>query len=167
MSNLQVTIDGHTYDVMLNLPSPNGSGYEVEVDGQRVKVLLPEAALLHGELEWLVVDERPYEFVMDPHLTWIKAFSGLHRLEIRDLDAVVSRPRSGDGRVKAPIPGLITHIRVQVGESVEAGSSILVLEAMKMENEIRAPLSGVVTAVHVTPGQTVARDEVLVEIGNP
>jgi biotin carboxyl carrier protein len=166
MSNLQVTIDGHVYEVTLNLPSPNGSGYEVEVDGERVKVLLPEVVRLNGELEWLVVGERPYEFVLDPHLGWIKAFSGLHRLEIKDLDAQVSRPRSGDGRVKAPIPGLITHIRVQVGDSVEAGQSILVLEAMKMENEIRAPLSGVVTAVHVTPGQTVARDEVLVEIGN-
>jgi len=167
MSNLQVTIDGHTYDVMLNLPSPNGSGYEVMVDGERLKVLLPELALLNGEVEWLVVGERPYEFVIDPHLGWIKAFSGLHRLEVHDLDAQVSRPCSGDGRVKAPIPGLITQLRVQVGQSVEAGQSILVLEAMKMENEIRAPLSGVVTAVHVTPGQTVARDEVLVEIGNP
>lgn len=167
MSNLQVTIDGHTYDVALNLPSPNGSGYEVEVDGERLKVLLPESALCNGEMEWLVVGERPYEFVLDPHLTWIKAFSGLHRLEIKDLDAQVSRPRSGDGRVKAPIPGLITHLRVQVGDSVEAGNSILVLEAMKMENEIRAPVRGVVTAVHISPGQTVARDEVLVEIGNP
>ncbi|GIK58728.1 MAG: biotin attachment protein [Chloroflexi bacterium] len=167
MSNLQITIDEHTYEVVLNLPSPNGSGYEVMVDGERVKVLLPEAALHNGELEWLVVGERPYEFVMDPHLTWIKAFSGLHRLEIKDLDAQVSRPRSGDGRVKAPIPGLITHLRVQVGDAVEAGISILVLEAMKMENEIRAPLSGVVTAVHVAAGQTVARGEVLVEIGNP
>lgn len=167
MSNLQVTIDGHTYEVMLNLPSPNGSGYEVIVDGERLKVLLPESALCNGEMEWLVVGERPYEFVLDPHLTWIKAFSGLHRLEIKDLDAQVSRPRSGDGRVKAPIPGLITHLRVQVGDSVEAGNSILVLEAMKMENEIRAPVRGVVTAVHISPGQTVARDEVLVEIGNP
>lgn len=165
MSNLQIIIDGHTYDVMLNLPSPNGSGYEVVVNGERVKVKLPEAAQPNGEFEWLVVDERPYEVVIDPHLTWIKAFSGLHRLEIKDLDAQVNRPRSGDGRVKAPIPGLITHIRVQAGDQVEAGKSLLVLEAMKMENEIRAPRRGTVTAVHVSPGQTVARDEVLVEIG--
>jgi biotin carboxyl carrier protein len=167
MSNLQITIDGYSYDVILNLPSPNGSGYEVEVNGEQLKVLLPESALRNGELEWLVVGERPYEFVIDPHLTWIKSFRGLHRLEIKDLDAQVSRPRSGDGRVKAPIPGLITHLRVRAGDQVEAGKPLLVLEAMKMENEIRAPLSGVVTAVHVSPGQTVTRDEVLVEIGNP
>lgn len=54
-----------------------------------------------------------------------------------------------DGRVKSPIPGLVAHIRVQVGDRVEAGQPILVLEAMKMENEIRAPVKGVVTAVHV------------------
>lgn len=164
MSNLRVTIDGQPYEVMLNLPSSNGSGYTVVVNGEEVRVLLPESALLHGELEWLVVDERPYEVVIDPNLTWIKAFSGIHRLEIEDLDTRVNRPRSGDGRVKAPIPGLITHVRVQVGDSVEAGRALLVLEAMKMENEIRAPRSGTISALHVSPGQTVARNEVLVDI---
>jgi biotin carboxyl carrier protein len=134
------------------------------VNGERVRVQLPDAAALTGEMEWLVVDDRPYEIVIDPNLTWIRAHSGLHRLEIKDLDALVSRPRSGDGRVKAPIPGLITTIRIGVGDVVEAGQSILVLEAMKMENEIRAPRGGTVTAIHVAPGQTVARDEVLLEI---
>lgn len=164
MSHLRVTIDGHVYDVTLHLPSSNGLGYEVVVNGAPVRVKLPETALLNGELEWLLVDERPYEVVIDPHLTWIKAFSGLHRLEIVDREAAVSRPCSGDGRVKAPIPGLIAQVRVAVGERVEAGQPLLVLEAMKMENEIRAPLAGVVTAVHVQPGQTVEGKAVLVEI---
>jgi biotin carboxyl carrier protein len=164
MSRLQVTIDGHPYDVELYLPSPNGSGYEARVNGKRVRVQLPDAAAPTGQMEWLVVDDRPYEIVLDPNLTWIKAHSGLHRLEIKDLDALVSRPRSGDGRVKAPIPGLISTVRVSVGDIVEAGQPILVLEAMKMENEIRAPREGTVTAVHVAPGQTVARNEVLLEI---
>jgi biotin carboxyl carrier protein len=164
MSRLQVTIDGHSYDVELNLPSPNGSGYEAMVNGKRVRVQLPDAAALTGEVEWMVVDDRPHEIVIDPNLAWIKAHSGLHRLEIKDLDALVSRPRSGDGRVKAPIPGLISNVRVNVGDVVEAGQPILVLEAMKMENEIRATREGTVTALHVTPGQTVARNEVLLEI---
>jgi biotin carboxyl carrier protein len=164
MSRLQVTIDGHSYEVELNLPSPNGSGYEASVNGKRVQVRVPEVSFPNEELEWLVVNERPYEIVIDPNLTWIKAHSGLHRLEIKDLDALVSRPRSGDGRLKAPIPGLISNVRVNVGDAVEAGQPILVLEAMKMENEIRATREGTVTALHVTPGQTVVRNEVLLEI---
>jgi biotin carboxyl carrier protein len=164
MSKLQVTIDGHAYNVELYLPSPNGSGYEALVNGKRVHVRVPDTVLLNGELDWLVVDDRPYEMVIDPNLTWIKAHSGLHRLEIKDLDALVSRPRSGDGRLKAPIPGLITAVRVNVGDTVQSGQPILVLEAMKMENEIRAPKEGRVSAVHIVPGQTVARNELLVEI---
>ncbi|NJN54151.1 MAG: biotin/lipoyl-binding protein [Anaerolineae bacterium] len=167
MSNLRVTIDGHAYDINLNLPAVNGAGFEVIVNGETVRVQLPDISQSGREMEWLIVDERPYEIVLDPDLTWIKAFSGIHRLEIKDLDATTSRPRSGDGRIKAPIPGLITAIRVQVGDVVQVGQPILVLEAMKMENEIRAPLRGVVTAVHVQPGQTVAGSAVLVEIGNP
>lgn len=165
MSNLRVTVDGHTFDVVLNLPSPGGQGYEVMVNGERAQVLLPESELLHGELAWLVIDDRPYEIAIDPNLAWIKAPSGVHRLGIEDRDALVSQPQSGDGRVKAPIPGLITRVCVQVGDRVEAGHAILVLEAMKMENEIRAPRSGIVNALPITPGQTVARNEVLVEIG--
>lgn len=164
MSNLQITIDGHTYDITLDMPSHNGTGFMAEVNGQEVKIFVPDFDTAGLETEWMMVDGRPYELAIDPHLHWIKAFSGLHRLEIKDLDAVVSRPRSGDGRVKAPIPGLMTQIRVNVGDEVAVGQPILVLEAMKMENEIRAPRMGRVTAVHVTPGQTVVRGEVLVEI---
>lgn len=165
MSDLQVTIDGHVYDVSLDLPSSNGSGYDVIVNGKRVRVLLPETALVQGEMEWLLVDERPYEVVIDPKLQWIKAFSGIHRLAIRDLDAIETRARGGNGRIKSPIPGLITRVNVVEGDSVKAGQPILVLEAMKMENEIQATSEGVVTAVHVQPGQTVIQNELLVEIG--
>jgi len=164
MSHLQVKIDGHKYDINLNLPAVNGEGFEVIVNGEAVRVQLPDTSQSGREMEWLIVNERPYEIVIDPDLHWIKAFSGIHRLEVRDQDTITHRPHNGDGRVKSPIPGLIANIRVQVGDRVEAGQPILVLEAMKMENEIRAPVRGVVTAVHVQPGQTVVGQMVLVEI---
>ncbi|MCA9971009.1 MAG: biotin/lipoyl-binding protein, partial [Anaerolineales bacterium] len=107
---------------------------------------------------------RPYEIVFDAQLSWIRAYSGLHRVAVRDLGAAVARPRSRDGRVKAPIPGLVTRVLVAAGEAVAAGQPLLVLEAMKMENEIRAPRDGVVTAVHVYAGQSVAREMVMVEV---
>jgi biotin carboxyl carrier protein len=67
--------------------------------------------------------------------------------------------------VKAPIPGLITRVFVEPGATVQAGQRLLVLEAMKMENEVRAPRGGVVQQVNVHPGQSVNLSEVMVEIG--
>jgi biotin carboxyl carrier protein len=83
---------------------------------------------------------------------------------VRDRETHSVRPASGDGRVKAPIPGLITRLHVENGQFVEAGQSVLVLEAMKMENDIRAPKDGMIRQIHIKPGQTVVLNEVLVEI---
>ena len=72
---------------------------------------------------------------------------------------------SRDGRVKAPVPGLITRILVQPGEKVEAGQPLLVLEAMKMENEIKAPRNGTLLQLNTQTGKTVTLGDVLAEIG--
>ena len=116
------------------------------------------------ETEWLIVDGRPYEIVFDPDLHWVKTNNSVHRVEVRDLEALVNRRHSGDGRVKAPIPGLITRLLVESGQRVEAGQPLLVLEAMKMENEICAPRAGVLSQLHVTVGQNVAHRRLLCEI---
>ena len=76
----------------------------------------------------------------------------------------MARPVSGDGRVKAPIPGLIAQVLVTPGQVVEAGQTLLVLEAMKMENEIRSPRTGTVRQIKIQPGQTVTLAELLIEI---
>jgi pyruvate carboxylase subunit B len=62
------------------------------------------------------------------------------------------------------MPGTIVDVKVKVGDKVEPGDGVLVIEAMKMENEIQAPLSGVVISVHVKKGDSVSPDETLVEI---
>ncbi len=67
-------------------------------------------------IEWMVVGDHPYELVLDRHLRWLQANDGRHTIEVRDLDATVTRPVSGDGRVKAPIPGLITRLMVDEGQ---------------------------------------------------
>ena len=66
------------------------------------------------------------------------------------------------GVVTAPLPGVVSEIRVAEGERVGAGSVLLVLEAMKMENEIYAPVEGVVGKVYVEVGQQVGRGDRLV-----
>jgi len=75
------------------------------------------------------------------------------------------RPRpSHAGHITTSMPGSIVAVKVKVGDKVNAGDGVLVIEAMKMENEIQAATSGIVVAVHVAQGDTVTPDESLLEI---
>ena len=66
-----------------------------------------------------------------------------------------------EGSVVAPMPGKITEIKVKVGDSVSQGDVLLILEAMKMENELVAPKSGKVKEIRVNAGETVNRGDIL------
>ena len=66
--------------------------------------------------------------------------------------------------IKAPLPGVITEICVNVGDEVNAGDTVVVLEATKMANNIEAEKAGKITAICVKPGQTVMEDDALVVI---
>ncbi|MBQ8655534.1 MAG: acetyl-CoA carboxylase biotin carboxyl carrier protein subunit [Prevotella sp.] len=69
-----------------------------------------------------------------------------------------------ENAVKAPLPGTIIEIKVAVGDEVQAGDTVIVLEAMKMANNLEAEKSGKVTAILVQPGQSVMEDDALVVI---
>jgi len=69
------------------------------------------------------------------------------------------------GHVSAAMPGNIVEVLVKEGDSVEAGQSVLIAEAMKMETEVHANIAGTVQAVHVSKGDRVTPGEVLIEIG--
>ena len=66
--------------------------------------------------------------------------------------------------IKSPIPGLIFDVTVKEGQEVQAGDILVIVEAMKMENELRAPRAGVIQATHVAPGDSVDTGRVLVTI---
>lgn len=66
--------------------------------------------------------------------------------------------------IKAPMPGLVIKVNVAEGSGVNAGDSLVIVEAMKMEHELRAACHGVVAKVHVTPGQQVDAFQTLVEL---
>lgn len=78
--------------------------------------------------------------------------------------AVPVAAEAGAGAVLAIMPGKIIRVMVEVGQQVEEGEPVCVLEAMKMENELHARQGGSVRAVHVRPGEDVEKDQVLVEI---
>jgi biotin carboxyl carrier protein len=78
--------------------------------------------------------------------------------------ALAPAPGGGSGDVRAPISGLVLSVAVTEGQRVTAGTVVLVLEAMKMENEVFAPIDGVVTKVRVAPQQEVAQGDPLIVI---
>ena len=83
---------------------------------------------------------------------------------IRQLSAAAAPP-VGPAPLVAPMPGLIVRVNVAAGDTVQAGQGLVVMEAMKMENELRAAAAGVVKAVRVAPGTAVERGATLVELG--
>jgi biotin carboxyl carrier protein len=70
----------------------------------------------------------------------------------------------GGGKLNAPMPGKILKVLVNNGSTVKAGDPVIILEAMKMENELKSPVDGTLIAVHVDEGQSVEKNELLLEI---
>ena len=67
------------------------------------------------------------------------------------------------GKITVPLAGVLIEARVAVGDSIVAGQAVLVIEAMKMQNEIQAPLAGTVTAIHFAAGTRVEKGDVVLE----
>lgn len=78
--------------------------------------------------------------------------------------AVTAAPAGGE-QILSPMPGNILNVNVKVGDAVKKGQVLLILEAMKMENEIMAPKDGTITSVNVQNGSTVESGALLVTIG--
>lgn len=82
---------------------------------------------------------------------------------IREMGAATAGP-SGPAPIRAPMPGLVLRMSVSVGDEVHAGQGVVVMEAMKMENELRAVGPGRVRAILVQPGTAVEKGALLVEL---
>jgi biotin carboxyl carrier protein len=78
--------------------------------------------------------------------------------------AASSTGSSAGSKLKAPMPGRVVRVLVKVGERVERGAPVIIVEAMKMENEMHAPATGAVLTVHVAEGATVDAGQLLVEL---
>ncbi|MDM0089675.1 MULTISPECIES: acetyl-CoA carboxylase biotin carboxylase subunit [unclassified Variovorax] len=107
-------------------------------------------------------------YACEGHVLWLLIGGSVHRIENRShAPDARDRDRGGDGRVRASMNGRVIAVHVGVGDGVEAGQPVAVLEAMKMEHVHAAPLSGVVAAVHVSAGDQMNAGRVMVEIQPP
>jgi len=152
----------------------------IEADGVRVDGALLPAVLepLPGTpLRMLRLGDRTMVFSVESSArgTWDLGYRG-ERWEASVIDERTrhirsltggGRERAGAGEVKAPMPGLVLRILVEPGERVEAGTGLVVLEAMKMENQIKAPVAGVVQAVRAEAGTAVEKGQILVILAPP
>jgi glutaconyl-CoA/methylmalonyl-CoA decarboxylase subunit gamma len=141
-------------------------GYEVVI-GDRTYNVDAEAA--QAGLHSLRIDGSQHEVAVrrqDEDTWWVSTAHGAGPVEVTDpLTHLAAQTRGGPGgrrrqTVKAYMPGRVVTLLVEEGQEVTTGQGILVLEAMKMENEIRAEHEGTVTKIHVQPGQAV-------DLGNP
>ena len=109
----------------------------------------------------VVVEDRDVE-ALDQQRFDLEALDERTRA-IRELSGASSGP-VGPAPLKAPMPGLIVRINVQVGDPVQAGQGLVVMEAMKMENELRAQAAGKVKAIIASPGTAVEKGALLIEL---
>ena len=103
-----------------------------------------------------------YSMWSDDHRFEVEALDERRRA-INDLSAAAAT-QSGPAPLIAPMPGLVVRVNVVPGDQVLAGQPLVVMEAMKMENELRSSSSGVVSAIRAQPGAAVEKGTVLVEL---
>ena len=146
----EATIDGEV--VAAHLEDIDGTPVRLVTIGSEVHRVVARRGAVRGS----------YTLWVDGHRFEGEALDERTRT-IRDITAAASKS-TGPAPVVAPMPGLIVRVSVSVGDDVEAGQALVVMEAMKMENELRSSASGKVRAVHVAPGKTVEKGTVLVEL---
>lgn len=165
MSKLTITTNERSYEFEL-LDEPERirvNGVEYLVDFLKVS----------GKLYSLILEGRTYELQLQREGEWttVSGNGFEHRLLVKDERwNILTKLGQAKGvkesslEIKAPMPGLVTRVHVRKGDSVSEGQGLIVLEAMKMENEIRAPLLGVVKDVLVAEGIPVERGDLLVRL---
>lgn len=147
----------------------------VTVDGEPVDVDLarlgagPVRSLRVGGASHRLVARRAGTESWDLHLSGRRVRAQVvdeRTRAIREMAGAVAGP-SGPRPILAPMPGMVVRIEVAEGDRVRAGQGVVIVEAMKMENELVAQADAIVTRVHVAEGQAVEKDQLLVDLAPP
>jgi acetyl-CoA/propionyl-CoA carboxylase biotin carboxyl carrier protein len=173
---LVVTADGRDHTVIVDGPGEDGR-FRISIDGAEQRV--DARALRPGTWSLVITGTggtggtgKSYVVDLDRRRTGIVASVGDSETMLQVEDALHKRLASAAGTrpaprgeaLRAPIAGKVVKVLVAVGDHVAAGTAVIVLEAMKMENELAAERGGTVSAIHKAAGQAVDTGDLLVEI---
>ena len=156
-----IAIDGKNYRLDLNRQE---GGWSCRLDGREVEV---DAVLARPDVLSLRIGNQAYEVKCervggDLHL-WVGSVR--FAAEVRDPRSLRGRVRAvddhGPKKLTAPMPGKIVRVLVRQGDEVETGAGVLVMEAMKMQNEIKSPKKGMIQKILVSEGAAVNAGDVL------
>lgn len=172
----RVIVDGQPH--MLDIERDAQHGWQASVDGtpqpvDRALVNPGHYSLLLGMRSYEVfvralpaesADTLPFEVYMDGVPLAVEVVDErLHALA----SLGKGRAETGEVTVKAPMPGLVASVLVAPGDAVERNQRVVVLEAMKMQNDLLAPRAGIIRAVKTAQGQAVTQGQPLIIIGDP
>lgn len=164
MTRFQVKINHQEFTVQIESVDSLNRCFKVIIGEESVTLGLPDAPESPGIPEWIILNNQPFIFSFSPEKSQISCMGHNYPVEIRSYSFDRQPARGINFRVEAPIPGLIRQIFIEEGELVQSGQSLMVLEAMKMENEILSPKSGRIGKIHVEAGKNVSIHDLLVEI---
>ncbi len=163
--NYPIELNGSKHRLSIE---PAADGYRFQLDGQPYPA---DAHLLQPNVLSVLIEGKSYRILFDPRPDGSAVVLEEHRLPYR-----VDDPRSLGSRrnvdandtgarpITASMPGRIVRILVQVDDAIEAQQSLIVVEAMKMQNELKAPRAGTVTRIAVAVGATVQAGQLLLVI---
>jgi biotin carboxyl carrier protein len=161
------TIDGIEHDLAIEELADAG-GFEVNLGGKKIKADLRQAGPTSFSI---IVGNRSFDLdvIRQGDDFVISSRAGVTRLTMEDarrrlMNSRGSREVSGKVQMRAMMPGRVLSVAVKAGDQVEAQQGVLVIEAMKMENELKSPKAGKVVEVKVAAGQTVEKGELLIVI---
>ncbi|MCB9717906.1 MAG: biotin/lipoyl-binding protein [Myxococcales bacterium] len=169
----EVTVEGHTHQVSVELDDA-GRPTRVLVDDRPCTVSLgadesfvvsPDGSDGSQHVVYLSPGRRPDHAAVGGEVLGLEIKSA--REAALDAALATAGGTTAGGRIQAPMPGRVVRVLVAEGDAVDADDPLLIVEAMKMENEVRAPAAGVVRRVAVATGDTVEAGQLLCELDEP
>lgn len=157
----EISLDGRTYRLEL---SQSEGRWSCRLDGREIEV---DAVLARPDVLSLLMGNKAYEVKCERVGSDVHIWVGSRRFapEVRDPRSLRSRSHAADEqgprKLTAPMPGKVVRILLAQGAEVEAGAGVVVVEAMKMQNEVKSPKKGTVQKIVVAEGAAVSAGDVL------
>ena len=151
-ANDRVSLDGRDYAIDIKMLSTNQLSLILNNVAYRVDVCAPMTDGIEFGLEVTVKGKRYRFAAIDRRTQLIQSVTKEHAAH------------ADETAIRAPMPGLVSRILTETGTRLGAGEGVMILEAMKMENEIRCQTAGLVKEIKVVPGQTVEKNQLLAVI---